>query len=77
MSLILVWLAQNKGATALEIGRACGMNFSIVRERLALLERHALVAGRLNGSIPPRRAYFVTLEGRRVVGLDDEATARR
>ncbi len=66
---ILRFLAARAHSSAAEIGRACTMTAAEVRARLVMLESMRLVSSRqYAGTVPPRRAYVLTAEGRRKAG---------
>ncbi len=69
---ILRFLAAHAHSSATEIGRACSMPAAEIRARLVMLESMRLVSSRqYAGTTPPRRAYVLTGEGRRKVGISD------
>ena len=70
---ILRFLAARAHSSAAEIGTACRMTAAEVRARLVMLESMRLVSSRQYvGTVPPRRAYVLTEEGRRKAGVSDE-----
>ena len=70
--LVLRWLARRTGETATGIGSACGLVPGEVRACLAALESQRLIASREDkDTIPARRVYYVTAEGRRAAGIID------
>ena len=70
--LILRWLVRRDHAAAPAIGTGCGMAPAEVRARLVRLESQRFVASRSERqSVPPRRVYHVTGEGRRAAGIAD------
>ena len=69
---ILRWLAGRDSAAAPAIGAACAITPADLRSRLAAMESQRFVASRQDkATVPPRRVYFVTGEGRRAAGIRD------
>ena len=75
--LILRWLARRDGETASTIGAACRMVPGEIQAYLGLLEGARFVSAREDGStIPPRRVYLVTAEGRSALGVGNRSLAQ-
>ena len=69
---VLRWLARRDSASAPSIGAACAMSPGEVRSRLTAMESLRRVASRQDkATVPPRRVYYVTGEGRRAAGIID------
>ena len=73
---ILTWLVDYEHATASGVGHACGIAFFSARGRLIFLQTQRLVSSRYNDSIPPRRIYALTAEGRQRTICDPRSTAK-
>lgn len=69
-ALILAFLSERTQASAAAIQAACRLAPGEVRSRLAHLESLRHVAGRMDQRlVPPARAFAITAEGRRRVGM--------
>ena len=69
---ILRWLSDHDSATASAIGAACAITPASLRTRLAAMECLRLVASRQDKTtVPPRRVFSITGEGRRAAGISD------
>lgn len=63
-AIILVLPERRGGASAVQICIACCITPAKVRSHLVMLESMRLVFGRYDTSVPPRRVYALTDEGR-------------
>lgn len=62
---ILALLERRGGASAVQICIACCITPAKVQSHLAMLDLMGLVSSRYDTSVPPRRVYALTDDGRR------------